>query len=139
MRGINKVTLIGNLGADPELRYLPSGAAVANFRLAVNEQWTDKQSGEKHESVEWVSCSAFSKTAEIINEHARKGAALYVEGKMKTRKWQAQDGSDRYTTSVLVSEFRFLGGKSADSEPHRQPQPPRPESSEDFDDDIPFN
>lgn len=102
MRGINKVILIGNLGADPEVRYLPSGDPVANLRVATSEVWKDRQSGEQQERTEWHSVALFGKTAEVARDYLRKGSKVYLEGKLRTRKWQGQDGQDRYTTEVIV-------------------------------------
>ncbi len=105
-RGINKVILIGNLGNDPEVRYMPSGDAVANVSLATSEAWKDKNTGEMQERTEWHRVVFFGKVAEVVKEYLRKGSKIYVEGKLRTRKWQGQDGQDRYTTEVVVD----LGG-----------------------------
>ncbi|WP_347950293.1 single-stranded DNA-binding protein [Pokkaliibacter sp. MBI-7] len=101
-RGVNKVTLIGNLGADPEVRYMPNGTAVANITLATSESWKDKQSGQVQERTEWHRVVFFARLAEVVGQYARKGSKLYVEGKLQTRKWQDQSGQDRYTTEVVV-------------------------------------
>ncbi len=101
--GINKVILIGNLGMDPEVRYMPSGDAVANLRIATSESWRDKTTGEPQERTEWHRVVIFGKLAEIAGQYLRKGSKVYVEGRLQTRKWQAQDGQDRYTTEVLLS------------------------------------
>jgi len=101
-RGINKVILIGNLGAEPEVRYMPSGDAVANVRIATSESWKDKNTGEMQERTEWHNVVFFGKTAEIVKQYLHKGSKIYVEGKLRTRKWQGQDGQDRYTTEVVV-------------------------------------
>jgi single-strand DNA-binding protein len=101
-RGVNKVILIGNLGADPDVRYMPSGDAVANCRIATSESWKDKQSGELQERTEWHNVVFFGRTAETVKQYLRKGSKIYVEGKLRTRKWQTQDGQDRYTTEVVV-------------------------------------
>lgn len=101
-RGVNKVILIGNLGADPDVRYMPSGDAVANLRIATSETWRDKQTGENRERTEWHNVVIFGKLAEVAKQYLRKGSKVYIEGKLRTRKWQGQDGQDRYTTEVVV-------------------------------------
>ena len=152
-RGVNKVILVGNLGRDPETRYMPSGSAVTNLRIATSEQWKDKTTGENQERTEWHSVAMFGKLAEIAAEYLRKGSQVYIEGKLRTRKWQDKtDGKDRYTTEIIADEMQMLGSKggggagmSASEAPRRQPSavadadaggggPP----SGDFDDDIPF-
>ena len=110
-RGINKVILVGNLGADPETRYTASGAAVTNLRLATSEVWRDKQTGEQQERTEWHRVVMFNKLAEVAGEFLRKGSQVYIEGKLQTRKWQDQSGQDRYTTEVVANEFQMLGGR----------------------------
>ncbi|CAJ0993435.1 single-stranded DNA-binding protein [Pantoea sp. Nvir] len=113
-RGINKVILIGNLGQDPEVRYMPNGGAVANMMLATSEGWRDKQTGEKKESTEWHRVVLFGKMAEIAGEYLRKGSQVYIEGQLRTRKWQDQSGQDRYTTEVVVNvngTMQMLGGR----------------------------
>lgn len=114
-RGINKVILIGNLGADPETRYTASGAAVTNIRLATSESWRDKQSGEQQERTEWHRVVFFNRLAEIAGEYLRKGRQVYIEGSIRTRKWQDQSGQDRYTTEVVANEMQMLGGRDGDS------------------------
>ncbi len=156
--GINKVILIGRLGADPEVRYTPGGSAVANVNLATSEQWRDKQSGERQERTEWHRLVFFGRLAEIVGEYCRKGSQIYVEGRLQTRKWQGQDGQDRYTTEIVCNEMQMLdsraggsagydqesGGGSRPQQPPRQPQEPQQQTSRpappqnDFDDDIPF-
>jgi single-strand DNA-binding protein len=165
-RGINKVILIGNLGADPETRYMPSGSAVTNLRIATSEQWKDKESGEQQERTEWHTVAMFGRLAEIAAEYLRKGSQVYIEGRLRTRKWQDRDGNDRWTTEVVANDMQMLGGRmqgGADA-PARGgygggagggggAEPRRAESSgggssraaessaapvEDFDDDIPF-
>jgi len=101
-RGVNKVILIGNLGADPDVRYMPSGDAVANVRIATSDSWRDKNTGEMHERTEWHSVVFFGKLAEVVKQYLHKGSKIYVEGRLRTRKWQGQDGQDRYTTEVVV-------------------------------------
>lgn len=154
--GVNKVLLIGNLGVDPEVRYSPSGAAVTNIRIATSESWRDRQTGEMQERTEWHRIVFFGKLAEIAGEYLRKGSKVYVEGRLQTRKWQGQDGQDRYTTEVVANEMQMLdgrggsGGGMGDSSGGGRPQqqgnaPQRQEANaqseppmDDFDDDIPF-
>lgn len=149
-RGINKVILIGNLGKDPETRYMPSGGAVTNVTLATSESWKDKNTGEQQERTEWHRVVFFNRLGEIAGEYLRKGSKVYVEGSLRTRKWQGQDGQDRYTTEIVASEMQMLdskGGGSAafDAAPAAQRPAARPQSApaasmpdNDFDDDIPF-
>lgn len=145
-RGINKVILVGNLGADPETRYMPSGSAVTNLSLATSESWKDKQTGEQKERTEWHKVAMFNRLAEIAAEYLRKGSQVYIEGKLRTRKWQDRDGNDRWTTEVIADEMQMLGGRgggggaaptgsSRDSGP---PSAPSQTGPDDFDDDIPF-
>lgn len=157
-RGVNKVILIGNLGADPETRYMPSGGAVTNIRLATSETWRDKNTGDQQERTEWHRVVFFNKLAEIAAEYLRKGSQVYVEGSLRTRKWQGQDGQDRYSTEIVANDMQMLGGRGGgsgsgagasggSSAGSRQPAPdyagPSGESpgeggATDFDDDIPF-
>ena len=157
-RGVNKVILLGNLGADPETRYTQSGSAVTNIRLATTDTWRDRQSGEQQERTEWHRVVFFGRLAEIAAEYLRKGRQCYVEGRIQTRKWQGQDGQDRYTTEIVASDMQLLGGRGADAggpPPGRrdedsgsawpaggstgtQPTASRSGPSDDFDDDIPF-
>ena len=111
-RGVNKVILIGNVGADPELRYTPSGAGVTNFNLATNESWTDK-SGQQQEQTEWHRIVVWGKLAEICNQYLRKGSKVYIEGRLQTRSWEGQDGQKRYTTEVVAREMQFLDSRAA--------------------------
>lgn len=155
MASLNKVILIGNLGADPETRYSPSGDAICNIRLATTESWKDKNSGEKKEQTEWHRVVLYRKLAEIAGQYLKKGSQVYIEGKIKTRKWQDKDGQDRYTTEIQCDELKMLGGRqeggnrsgggggnydSGDNggydAPPRQ-QKPKP-SFDDLGDDIPF-
>lgn len=139
-RGVNKVILVGNVGNDPEVKYMPSGSAVANASLAVNETWKDKQSGEKQERTEWVRLIFWSKLAEIAGEYLRKGSQVYVEGKLQTREWE-KDGIKRYTTEIIVSDMQMLGGKPESSRPAQQQpsqQAPGYDHDDDFSDSIPF-
>ena len=110
-RGVNKVILIGNLGKDPETRYMPSGSAVTNLTLATSESWKDKQTGENQERTEWHKVAMFGKLAEIAAEYLRKGSQVYIEGKLRTRKWQDKEGKDRWTTEIVADEMNMLGGK----------------------------
>ncbi len=143
-RGINKVILVGHLGQDPEVKYMPSGQAVCNITLATTESWTDKNSGEKVEKTEWHRVVFFRRLAEIAGEYLRKGSQVYVEGRLQTRKWQDQGGNDRYTTEIVANDMQMLGSKGSTS--ITQEAPPAPEaqqaassaSSDEFDDDIPF-
>jgi single-strand DNA-binding protein len=141
-RGVNKVIVVGNLGQDPETRYMPSGSAVTNLRVATNESWKDKQTGEQKDRTEWHSVAMFGRLAEIAAEYLRKGSQVYIEGKLRTRKWQDKDGNDRYTTEIIADEMQMLGGRSGGSAPAMSDSPPaspppKP-SGDDFDDDIPF-
>ena len=129
MRGVNKVILVGHLGQDPDVRAMPSGSSVANLSLATNEQWRDKNTGEQQERTEWHRLALFGRLAEIAGQYLRKGAQVYVEGRLRTRKWQDRDGHDRYSTEIVVNEMQMLGGRSGAS----QAGPDMP-----FDDDIPF-
>jgi single-strand DNA-binding protein len=110
-RGINKVILIGNLGADPETRYTPSGTAITNLRLATTESWKDRQTGEQQERTEWHRVVMFDRLAEIAAEYLRKGSQVYIEGQLQTRKWQDQQGQDRYTTEIRARDMQMLGGR----------------------------
>lgn len=110
-RGVNKVILIGNLGADPETRFMPSGGAVTNIRLATSETWKDRQSGQMQERTEWHRVVFFNKLGEIAGEYLKKGSKVYVEGAIRTRKWQGQDGQDRYTTEIVANEMQMLDGR----------------------------
>ena len=147
-RGINKVILVGNLGADPDTRYMPSGGAVTNLSIATSEQWKDKQTGEAKERTEWHKVAMFGRLAEISAEYLRKGSQVYIEGKLRTRKWQDKDGNDRWTTEVIADEMQMLGGRGGGAPSqggggggdYSQPQrsAPQPSGGNDFDDDIPF-
>lgn len=114
-RGINKVILIGNLGQDPDIRYMPSGEPVANLSLATSEIWKDSNSGETREKTEWHRVVAFRKLAEIIGEYCKKGSKLYIEGRLQTRKWQDQHGQDRYTTEIIADQMQFLDSRNSGS------------------------
>ncbi|MEM7402018.1 MAG: single-stranded DNA-binding protein [Pseudomonadota bacterium] len=143
-RGVNKVILVGNLGQDPEIKYMPSGQAVCNISIATTESWNDKTSGEKVEKTEWHRVVFFRRLAEIAGEYLRKGSQVYVEGRLQTRKWQDQSGNDRYTTEIVANEMQMLGGKGGgvatmpESSAQSNPEPVAAGPSDDFDDDIPF-
>lgn len=148
-KGVNKVILVGNLGQDPEVRYMPNGGAVASLRLATSETWRDKQTGELKEVTEWHSVVVFGKLAEVAGEYLRKGSQVYIEGRLRTRKWQDQSGQDRYSTEVVVNmggTMQMLGGKQVAQQQTSNSQPRQSKSSPqqhevppmDFDDDIPF-
>ncbi|MFM0641699.1 single-stranded DNA-binding protein [Paraburkholderia metrosideri] len=111
MASVNKVILVGNLGADPEVRHLPSGDAVANIRLATTDRYKDKASGEMKEATEWHRVSFFGRLAEIVSEYLKKGSSVYIEGRIRTRTWQAQDGTDRYSTEIVAEQMQMLGGR----------------------------
>lgn len=154
-RGVNKVILVGNLGADPDVKHLPSGAVVTTLSLATSESWTDKATGEKKERTEWHRVKLWGKLGEIAGEYLRKGRQVYIEGSLRTEKYTGQDGSDRYTTDIIASEMQMLGG--ADRQGERQERAPAPAAGApnsyarakagaaptvppagDFNDDIPF-
>ena len=128
-RGINKVILIGNLGQDPETRYMPSGDAVTNIRLATSETWKDRNTGEQQERTEWHSVVFFGKLGEIAGQYLRKGSKVYIEGSLRTRKWQGQDGNDRYTTEIRANEMQMLDSRSGGGYDAQQnaPAPVRPQ------------
>ena len=149
-RGVNKVILIGNLGNDPEVRFMPNGQAVANLSIATSESWKDKDSGEKRDHTEWHRIVLYRRLAEIAGEYLKRGSKVYLEGKLRTRKWADQNGQDRYSTEVIADELQMLdrAGEGAptsnyNSTPRQAPasapqaQQPAPATSE-FDDDIPF-
>lgn len=115
-KGINKVILVGNLGKDPEVRYSANGAAIANLTIATSEQWTDKQSGQKQEKTEWHRVVLFNRLGEIAGEYLKKGSQVYIEGKLQTRKWQDQNGQDRYTTEIVANDMQMLGGRGGSAE-----------------------
>ena len=146
MASVNKVILVGNLGADPETRFMPNGDAVANIRLATTESWKDKASGEKKEITEWHRVVLYRKLGEIAGQYLKKGSAVYIEGRIRTRKWQDKEGQERYTTEIEANEMQMLGGKSdrSESAPSQPKQEQRnaqgaPKTSfVDMGDDIPF-
>jgi single-strand DNA-binding protein len=155
-RGVNKVILVGNLGADPETRSMPSGMTVTNIRIATSESWKDKTSGAQQERTEWHSIALFGRLGEIAAEYLRKGSQVFVEGKLRTRKWQDKQGNDRFTTEIIADNMQMLGARAGGggggvgggmdrggaSAPPRddydQSQAPAGGGKEDFDDDIPF-
>jgi len=162
-RGVNKVILIGHLGADPETRAMPSGSSVANLRIATTESWRDKQSGEQQERTEWHRVALFGRLAEIAGEYLRKGSQVYIEGSLRTRKWQDKQGNERFSTEIVGNEMQMLGGRGGAGgggsgggagASGGMPREPMPEytgpagsgggggggagGGEDFDDDIPF-
>lgn len=152
-RGINKVIIVGNLGGDPETRYMPSGSAVTNLTVATNESWKDKQTGEQKDRTEWHKVAMFNRLAEVAAEYLRKGSQVYIEGKLRTRKWQDKSGQDRWTTEIIADEMQMLGGRGGagggggggggsapmSSGPDSSPPSAPPQAGpDDFDDDIPF-
>lgn len=146
MASVNRVILIGNLGADVESRYLPSGDAVANIRLATTERYKDKKTGEMTDATEWHRVNFFGRLAEIAIEYLKKGSQVYIEGRIRTRKYQAQDGTDRYSTEIVADQMKMLGSRG-DSSEQRQSQPKQKQSAapaggasgfDDLDSDIPF-
>ena len=167
MASINKVILVGNLGQDPEVKYMPSGGAVTNISIATTESWTDKNTGQKQDRTEWHRVVFFNRLAEIVGEYLRKGSSVYIEGNLRTRKWQDQNGQDKYTTEIVAREMQMLGGRSGGTGDYNAPpqqsqqgnpnqgqgqqtqQPaatpqqasqntPPPQNFDNFDDDIPF-
>ncbi|MBT3489383.1 MAG: single-stranded DNA-binding protein [Gammaproteobacteria bacterium] len=158
-RGVNKVILVGNLGNDPDVKYTADGRAIANISLATTDSWKDKNTGEQQDRTEWHRVVFFNRLAEIVSEYLKKGAQVYVEGRLQTRKWQDQSGADRYTTEIVASEMQMLGGRSGGTADFggapvgggQQPQQQRPQQQPsaaapaaaapmmgDLDDDIPF-
>ena len=163
-RGVNKVILVGNCGQDPETKFMPSGGAVANISIATSESWKDKQSGQPQERTEWHRVVFFNRLAEIVGEYVKKGSKIYIEGRLQTRKWQDQNGNDRYTTEIVAAEMQMLDSRGTSdqsggfagaaaapaamavggSQPSEQSQSGTPNQQQpapsfnDFDDDIPF-
>ena len=140
MAGINKVIIVGHLGNDPEIRTMPNGDAVANISVATSEAWTDKNTGERREVTEWHRIVFYRKLAEICGQYLKKGAQVYIEGRLRTRKWQDQNGQDRYTTEIQGDVMQMLGTRpqSADGANNPQPMPQQDASVNAFDDSIPF-
>lgn len=148
-RGINKVILVGNLGADPEIRYTQSNTAITNLSIATSETWKDKQTGEAREQTEWHRCVAYRRLAEISGEYLKKGSKVYVEGRLQTRKWTDQNNIERYTTEIIINDLQMLDGKPQGNQQQQRPQqsqqhPAQPSQSQgggnqpNFDDDVPF-
>lgn len=158
-RGINKVILVGNLGTDPEVRYMPNGNAVATLALATSDTWKDKQTGERQERTEWHRVVCFNRLGEIAGEYLRKGSKIYIEGSLRTRKWQDQNGNDRYTTEIVASDMQMLDAKGSSAQggdmsaPYQARQQAQPQQSmpqgmnendiqqntlQELDDDVPF-
>jgi single-strand DNA-binding protein len=152
MASVNKVIIVGNLGADPETRYMPSGDAITNIRVATTDRWKDKASGEMKEATEWHRIAFFGRLAEIAGQYLKKGSQVYVEGSLRTRKWQDKDGQDRYSTEIRADAMQLLGRREGggdpsmrDSEPTGMSSAPKPAGGKkpatslaDMDDDIPF-
>ena len=145
MASVNKIILVGNLGADPETRFMPNGDAVCNIRLATSESWKDKASGEKREITEWHRVVFYRGLAEIAGKYLKKGSTVYVEGRIRTRKWQDKEGQERYTTEIEANEMQMLGGKPAGDSAQSQQKPQQRNAQgaqgggmADMDDDIPF-
>lgn len=140
MAGINKVIIVGHLGNDPEMRSMPNGEAVANISVATSEAWTDKNTGERREMTEWHRIVFYRKLAEICGQYLKKGAQVYIEGRLRTRKWQDQNGQDRYTTEIQGDVMQMLGTRpqSVDGANNPQPMPQQDASANAFDDSIPF-
>ena len=150
-RGVNKVILIGNLGQDPEVKYMPSGSAVCNITVATTDAWSDKSTGERQERTEWHRVVLFRRSAEVAGEYLHKGSRVYIEGRLQTRKWQDRNGQERYTTEIVANDMQMLDGRSSgtanfDTQPQpaafpereSRPQQPSQPASDEFDDDIPF-
>lgn len=147
MAGVNKVIIVGNLGQDPEVRYSNNGAAIANISVATSDSWKDKTTGERQERTEWHRITMFNRLGEIAAEYLKKGSKVYIEGKLQTRKWQDQQGNDRYSTEIIADQMQMLdskndqGGQGAykpQGSQQGRPAPSQPEPNNDFDDDITF-
>lgn len=151
MASVNRVTLIGHLGADPETRYTPSGDAVSNIRIATTDRWKDKQTGEMKEATEWHRINFFGRLAEVVGEYLKKGSLVYVEGSLRTRKWTDKENIERYSTEIRADVLKMLGPRPGGSEPERRSEPAREERAppppkkpptggkfDDMEDDIPF-
>lgn len=137
MSSVNRVIIVGNLGKDPEIRYTSAGKPIANLTVATSESWKDKNTGQKQERAEWHRVTFFDKLAEIVGQYLKKGSKIYLEGKLQTRMWKDKDGQDRYTTEIVGSEMKMLGGKN-DGESRAAPAPATSNSGNDFDDSIDF-
>ncbi|MAL53017.1 MAG: single-stranded DNA-binding protein [Pseudomonadota bacterium] len=136
--GVNKVLIIGNLGSDPEIKYTKAGDPVANLSIATSESWKDKNSGDLQEKVEWHRVVMFSRLAEIAEQYLKKGSKVFVEGKLQTRKWQDQEGKDRYTTEVVAKEMTMLDSRSTSQAQENSPKVESEKPKDDFEEDIPF-
>ena len=139
MRGVNKVIVIGHLGADPDIKYTQNGKAIANFTVATTESWKDKQTGNQQQRTEWHRMVCYDRTAEIAGEYLRKGAKVYIEGKLRTRKWQHKDGGDRYTTEIIANDMTMLDSRQeSQGAPANQAPANSAPVDNSFDDDLPF-
>ena len=136
--GVNKVLILGNLGSDPEIKYTKAGDPVANLSIATSESWKDKNSGDLQEKVEWHRVVMFSRLAEIAEQYLKKGSKVFVEGKLQTRKWQDQEGKDRYTTEVVAKEMTMLDSRSTSQAQDNSPKVESDKPKDDFEEDIPF-
>lgn len=136
MLGVNRVTLLGFCGQDPQVNYAQSGTAVANVSLATSEQWKDKQTGEKKEKTEWHRLVAFGRTAEVMGEYVKKGSCLYIDGKLQTRKWQDKEGKDRWTTEIVVNNMQMVGGRNGGGQAKTDAQAEAAGVSETTTDDV---
>lgn len=142
MASLNQVQIIGNLGVDPDVRHLPNGGQVTNIRVATSEQWNDKQTGERKENTEWHRVVFFGKLAEIAGEYLGKGSQVFIQGRLQTRKWQGEDGQDRYSTEIVANDMKMLGSRpgngNGNSQGQNQGGAPAPQQSENPEDRIPF-
>ncbi len=145
MRGINKVTILGVTGADPEIRNMPNGNSVANLSVATSEQWKDKATGQRQEKTEWHRIVFFGRLAEVVEKYVKKGNQIYIEGRLQTRKWTDKQGNDRYTTEIVAAEMQMLGGRSQQNQRQNTPTTNQPQSNSSsvgdngyFDDEPPF-
>ena len=143
-KGVNKVIIVGNLGNDPESKFLPSGGAVTNISVATSESWKDKNTGQQQEKTEWHRVVGFNRLGEIMGEYLKKGSKVYVEGSLRTNKWQDKDGNDRYTTEIIASQMQMLDGKNDSTngsagQQQSAPQAGNQAAADNFDDDIPFS
>lgn len=138
MASVNKVIIVGNVGKDPETKYMPNGDAVTNVSIATTESWKDKNTGEKKELTEWHRVTFYRKLAEVVGQYVKKGSQLYVEGRLQTRKWTDKDGVEKYTTEIIADNMQMLGNKGSDAAPARQAAPTGRPAEVPADDDIPF-
>jgi len=137
-KGVNKVIIIGNLGKDPEVKFMPNGNSVANVTIATSESWKDKNTGQQQERTEWHRVVFFRRLAEVVGEYVKKGSKIYIEGKLQTRKWQDQSGQDRYTTEIVADQMQMLDSRGQAPQQAQAPAPAMPDGYDDFDSDIPF-